>query len=193
MSLPPEREATRAIDVAIRARSCCPPWIRALSAAPSRPLFVPAARRSIRFAHVMPTHHRRAFRHLVELPCQVVRMRDFRLVARTALDLSSDGMYVAADVPVLTGEPLLVSFRAPRTERWIDADAHVARVVHGRRPGDRGLGLGIAFAGLDDEARHLLFQRLASLRPAPRGRRERGGHARRTDALAAPAHAFARA
>lgn len=93
-------------------------------------------------------------------------------------------MLAIADEPVLTGEPLLVSFRVPRTERWIDADAIVARVVHGRRPGDRGRELGIAFAGLDEEARHLLFQKLAMLRPASRGARTKGGHARRAEMYA---------
>ncbi len=58
----------------------------------------------------MPTYHRRAFRHAVSVPCQVVRERDFRLVADRALDLSTDGMLVPLDLPVLTGEPLLVSF-----------------------------------------------------------------------------------
>ena len=124
----------------------------------------------------MSKPHRRAFRHAVDLGCSIVRERDFRLVADRAVDLSTDGMLVATDHPVLTGEPVIVSFRVPRSSRWIDAEAVVTRVVHGRRPGDRGRRLGLAFRGLDDDARHLLFQQLralppASLRTASRARR----------------------
>jgi PilZ domain len=129
----------------------------------------------------MPIHHRRAFRHAVTLPCQVVRERDFRLVADVAVDLSTDGMLVPTGLRVLTGEPLLVSFRAPRSQRWLDASAVVTRVVHGRRPGDGGRALGISFQGLDHEARQLLFRQLRDVPPATLGN-ARGRHDRRTNA-----------
>jgi hypothetical protein len=109
---------------------------------------------------------RRAFRREVLLSCQVVRERDFRRVSSLAIDLSTHGMLVAAERRVLTGEPLLVSFRAPRSDRWLDVSATVARVVHGRRPGDRGLCLGLSFHGLDADAERLLFRQLRGL-PAP--------------------------
>ena len=125
----------------------------------------------------MPVHHRRAFRHAVQIRCQVVRERDFRVIADRAVDLSTDGMLVPTEAAVLTGEPVIVSFLAPRSKRWIDAQATVARVVHGRRPGDHGRGLGLAFHGLDREARHALFQGLRAQPPAaPRAPRD---HARR--------------
>lgn len=111
-------------------------------------------------------HPRRAFRREVLLSCQVVRERDFRLVSELALDLSTQGMLVATDLRVLTGEPLLVSFRPPRSNRFLDVAATVARVVHGRRPGDRGRCLGLSFHGLDAAAERLLFQHLRGL-PAP--------------------------
>ena len=60
---------------------------------------------------------RRSPRRGVLLRCQVVRERDFRLVADLALDLSTEGMLVSTDARVLTGEPLLVSFRVPRLTR----------------------------------------------------------------------------
>lgn len=109
---------------------------------------------------------RRAFRREVLLSCQVVRERDFHLVSRLALDLSTGGMLVSTDLRVLTGEPLLVSFRPPRSDKWLDVSATVARVVHGRRPGDRGRCLGISFDGLDKAEERLLFQHLRGL-PAP--------------------------
>ena len=114
----------------------------------------------------MQAHHRKSFRHAVDLGCQIVRERDFRLVATCALDLSTDGLLAATDLPVLTGEALVVSFRAPRSSRWIDAEAVVTRVDHGRRPGERGRRLGIAFHGLGQEERHHLFQALRMLPPA---------------------------
>jgi hypothetical protein len=129
----------------------------------------------------MPLHHRRAFRHAVSIPCQVVRARDFRLVADVALDLSTAGMRVPTAQRVLTGEDLLVSFRAPRSGAWIDAGAVVARVVHGRRPGDTGRSLGLVFHDLGPEDRQMLFGALKSLPPVARGG-ARGGHGRRTEA-----------
>jgi hypothetical protein len=128
----------------------------------------------------MLTHHRRAFRHAVALPCQIVRERDFRLIAEVSLDLSTEGMLVPTDLRVLTGEPLVVSFRPPRSGRWIDTEAVVARVIHGRRPGDAGRRLGLSFQGLTPAARQLLFQELRTLPPAQR-RDAQGRHARRTD------------
>jgi PilZ domain len=110
-------------------------------------------------------HPRRAFRREVLLTCQVVRERDFRLVSDLALDLSTDGMLVATEHGVLTGEPLLVSFRPPRSDRWLDVSATVARVVHGRRPGDRGRCLGLVFDGIDPRTRGLLFRHLRGLPP----------------------------
>jgi len=127
----------------------------------------------------MPTPPRRAFRHAVDLRCQIVRRRDFRLVAERAVDLSTDGMLVHAALPVLTGEPVLVSFQVPRSSRWIDADALVARVSHGRRAGEGDRRLGIVFQGLEHDERHHLFQQLRLLPAASRGRRPRETHPRR--------------
>lgn len=131
----------------------------------------------------MPTLHRRAFRHAVDLSCQIVRERDFRLVGDRAVDLSTDGMLVKTTRPVLTGEVVLVSFRPPRSARWIDAQATVTRVVHGRRPGERERRIGLAFHGLDEETRHLLFRELrgvpaaekVGVRGGTRERARRGG------------------
>jgi hypothetical protein len=123
-----------------------------------------------------PNPHRHAFRHALSLACQVVRLRDFRLIADTALDLSTRGMFAATRDRVLTGEELLVSFRVPRSNRWMDVDATVVRVSHGRRPGDRGRALGLQFHGVDERSRRILFEALRFFPPtsgvrlrAPRG------------------------
>jgi hypothetical protein len=106
------------------------------------------------------------FRRFVRIDCQVVRERDFRMVGDLALDLSTKGMLVrAAGVRVLTGEELLVAFRPPRSNQWIDTQATVARVVHGRRPGDTGLSFGIEFYGMDRSQEELLFDKLRGLSP----------------------------
>jgi c-di-GMP-binding flagellar brake protein YcgR len=109
--------------------------------------------------------HRRAFRREVLLSCQVVRERDFRLVSELALDLSTDGMLVSTRERVLTGEELLVSFRAPRLGQWIDAFATVMRVIHGRRPTDRGRCLGLTFHAIDEASKNAVFRALRGLPP----------------------------
>ena len=115
---------------------------------------------------------RRVTRRAIRVECQVVRERDFRLVASQGVDLSPTGMLVATEERVLTGEPLLVTFRLPRTERWFDTEGTIARVVHGRRPGDRGRCFGLEFHQLDAETRRLLARALRDV-PPPVPKRER--------------------
>ena len=106
---------------------------------------------------------RQSFRRFVRIDCQVVREHDFKLIGDLALDLSTKGMLVRARTRVLTGEELLVAFRPPRCNRWIDAQATVARVVHGRRPGDTGLAFGIEFHGMDRAYEELIFDKLRGM------------------------------
>ncbi len=113
-----------------------------------------------------PRMNRRTFRREVLLGCQVVRERDFRLVSSLAFDLSTGGMQVLTGTQVLTGEPLLVSFRAPQTGAWFDLPATVARVLHGRRPGDRGRCLGLEFDPMAESDAFSLFEGLRGLPPA---------------------------
>ncbi len=107
---------------------------------------------------------RSAFRRFVRIDCQVVREHDFRLVGDLALDLSTKGMLVrGCGVRLLTGEELLVAFRPPRSNVWIDAQGIVARVLHGRRPGDTGLSFGIEFHEMEKEHEELLFEKLRGM------------------------------
>jgi hypothetical protein len=114
---------------------------------------------------------RRAFRRYVRLDCQVVREHDFKLVGELALDLSEIGILVATRERILTGEDVVVCFKPPSSNRFVDALGHVARVVHGRRPGDRGRCLGIELYGMDDADREHLWQCLRGL-PAPEALRD---------------------
>lgn len=116
---------------------------------------------------------RKHFRRYVRLDCQVVREFDFKLVGDLALDLSPRGMLVRAApkssssgaraMPVLTGEEMIVSFKPPRSNTWFDAQAVVARVVHGRRPGDYGLSYGLEFQNMSQDEEHALFDQLRGM------------------------------
>lgn len=115
---------------------------------------------------------RKHFRRHVLLDCQVVREHDFKLVADLAVDMSPRGMRVRAkapvagaprSMPVLTGEEVLVSFKPPRSNTWIDTHGVIARVVHGRRPGDNGMAYGIEFSALSIDEEHRLFEHLRGM------------------------------
>lgn len=115
----------------------------------------------------------RGARYTAKLCCQVVRERDFRLVADRILDLSPGGALVGPCDPVLTGERVILSFAA-LGGRYVDAEAIVARVVHGRRGGEHTRYLGLSFEGLDQDSLAALHELLQWAVPAPPGaRRER--------------------
>ena len=109
---------------------------------------------------------RRSFRRYVRVDCQVVREHDFKLIGDLGLDLSTDGMRVRGVHRVLSGEEVMVSFRPPRSNQYLDLTATVARVLHGRRPGDRGLAFGLEFHGVAKDAYAVLFEKLRGLEPA---------------------------
>lgn len=114
---------------------------------------------------------RRPARHTVRLACQVVRERDFRLVADRIENLSTYGMLVSPADPVLTGEKLIVSFRLPDTGKWFDVCATVRRVVHGRRPHETTRKLGLEFDELRPYERYQLKRALAFRPVTPPGGR----------------------
>lgn len=126
--------------------------------------------------------HRRSTRHAVKLVCQVVRERDFQLVADRIVNLSSSGLFVSPADPALTGERLIVSFQIPHSGYWVDAEATVARVVHGRRPGEFTRGLALELENVDEIPQLILGRALRRCPPAPPG--HRSGR-RRLTALAA--------
>ncbi|MBX3259055.1 MAG: PilZ domain-containing protein [Labilithrix sp.] len=111
----------------------------------------------------LPEPIRTSFRRYVRLDCQVVREHDFRLVGDLALDLSTRGMLVRARQRVLTGEEVVVAFKPPRSNAWFDAQGVIARVLHGRRPGDYGLSFGVEFVNLSKEDELILFESLRGI------------------------------
>ncbi len=119
----------------------------------------------------VPRNQRVSTRHAVELSCQVVRERDFRLVGDTTLDLSAEGMLVRSVADLTPGEDVLVSFHAKKLGIWFDMDARVARVIRGRRPTDRGRAIGLRFHDISPISRLILRGHLRRL-PPPVPRRE---------------------
>jgi hypothetical protein len=103
---------------------------------------------------------RRASRRAVDVACQVVRERGFVLLGERGTDLSPEGMLVPCAArmtrAVTAGEEVIVTFRVPGTERWIDTLATVARVVRGHRRGDGGPAIGLRFAPLSAEDNRLV-------------------------------------
>jgi c-di-GMP-binding flagellar brake protein YcgR len=114
---------------------------------------------------LVPVQQRRIMRRAIRVECQIVRERDFRLVGSRALDLSPQGMLVMTQAPILTGEPLIVCFKLPMSDWWFDTEATVARVVHGRRPGDRGRAFGLEFETLEPQAQAFLRRALRGVPP----------------------------
>ena len=128
-----------------------------------------------------PRSHHRLPRHILSSPCQVVREHDFRLVADRLIDLSVTGALVAPADPVLTGERLLLSFQLPHSHYWLDAEAIVTRVVHGRRPGEHTRALALFFDGISGLSRYMIRHALDYLPPAPP--RHRSGRRMEPDLL----------
>ena len=112
---------------------------------------------------------RRSPRRDVDLPCQAVAEEGFRLLGDRVLDLSPEGMMLSvnadSDAEVKVGESVIVTFRAPRSEDWIDAEAVVARVIRGERATDKGRAVGLRFVKQDPVDAILLRARLSKLAP----------------------------
>lgn len=66
-------------------------------------------------------------------------------------------MLVPSDLAVERGENVIVSFEARPLGVWFDTEATVARIVSGRREGDRGQpGVALSFTTLDRVKRFIL-------------------------------------
>ncbi len=115
--------------------------------------------------HFVRKNDRREVRRSVKLTCQVVREKDFTLVSDQAVDLSPDGMLVLSDRDLSPGENVFVTFRATSLGLWFDTEARVARVVNGRRRGDRGRAIGLSFSTLDRVKRLILRGHLRRVPP----------------------------
>jgi hypothetical protein len=98
-------------------------------------------------------------------------MDDWRLIGNRVIDLSPQGMLLLSDERIEEGTSLVVSFQATELPIWFDTFAKVARVVQGRRPGDRGRAIGVHFETLPAVSRLILRGHLGRL-PETRAARE---------------------
>ena len=110
---------------------------------------------------------RREMRRALRLNCQVVRDRDFSLIAERSIDLSPDGMLVACDVGALQpGETVFVTFRATNLDIWFDSEATVRRIVRAKRHGDKGeRAVGLEFTSMSRVKRFILRGHLRRVPP----------------------------
>ena len=120
---------------------------------------------------------RRSTRRFVDLPCQAVAEEGFRLLGERVLDLSPEGMQVESRAQVRVGESVLVSFRAPHGDDWMDAEAEVARVVRGQRGTDKGRSIGLRFTHQNLFDRVMLRERLKNIAPPVPARQLRRDYA----------------
>jgi hypothetical protein len=127
---------------------------------------------------------RRAVHRAARTRCQAVGTAGFRLIGDRILDMSPQGVLVAADSGCQLGDEVIVSFQAPGQDGlWMDAETEVARVIGGWRDGDPGYAVGLDFKYFERIDRNELLSRLAGTPPPLpqrriRSARERGMYAR---------------
>jgi len=110
---------------------------------------------------------RKAVRRALHVPCQV--MLGGALLSRRGLDISPRGLLVASDAVVKPGERVRISIHLPLTRAWLRASATVARVVLGRREGDRERALALELDPLDADTELFLSEYLKGI-PVPLAR-----------------------
>ena len=105
----------------------------------------------------------RSPRFSMRLNCQVVRERDFKLVATSVMNVSESGLLVDADVPVRYGEKIILTFYSPAVKDWIDAEGTVTRISHGPRWMARKQAFGVAFDSIDKDSKRNIRRSMAAL------------------------------
>jgi PilZ domain len=116
--------------------------------------------------NLIQLQERRAIRRAIQIDCEVVRERDFKLVGKKTFDLSTDGMLVPTSLDVDPGDELIVSFYMTPLGIHFDTEATAARIIRGVRREDReGPCVGVKFRPLDPIARHILRGALRRVPP----------------------------
>lgn len=111
---------------------------------------------------------RRTTRRAVSMDCDVLSRYWDESVPFVALDLSVEGMWLDATLPLEVGESLTIRFMPPkwRSSRPLVVNAEVRRVDFSRRLKDSGApGMGIAFVDLTPWERDALRVALEGLPP----------------------------
>ncbi len=113
---------------------------------------------------------RRARRHAIELPCEIITNRWDEPVAHWASDVSAFGMWIPTSFPLKPGERVVVSFKPPAGpwsgRRWRNREvtvfAKVARTTSSGRRSRRHIataprsGMGLEFSDLTRRERRTL-------------------------------------
>ncbi len=99
----------------------------------------------------------------MRMACQVVRERDFKLVATSVMNVSESGLFVDADEPVRFGEKIIVTFYSPAAKTWIDAEGTVARLALGPKWMGRKMAFGVAFDQIDAASQKNIRRSMAAL------------------------------
>jgi len=101
----------------------------------------------------------------VETECQCLSVDDFRLLGTEVVDLSPHGMRIRAQELAEVGDQVVLSFRAPGSTEWLDAEARVVRIVWGNREADQGTELGLEFTEISLDTRFRLRCYLREIPP----------------------------
>lgn len=107
-------------------------------------------------------------RRLARVCCEAVAAEGFTHVGGTLRDFSEEGMLLQASTPLVLGEELYLSFRAPRTTQWVSLVAHVSRAYRTR---DQACLAGITISDMDSVERSILMGAISLLPMRPRSRR----------------------
>ena len=114
---------------------------------------------------IVHARDRRSSRRTVRISCEVVRTRDYKLVGKSVIDLSEDGMQFAALRDVDVGEDVQVFFRVPRSDAYLFAEAKDRVAIAGQRPGDEGRAYAIRFGDVQEHAGRALRASLGRFPP----------------------------
>lgn len=119
--------------------------------------------------HEIPQIKRRTSpRRLARVCCEAVVADGFTHVGGTLHDFSEEGMLLEASKPLVLGEELYVSFRAPRTTQWVSLVAHVSRTYRAR---DQTCLAGLTISEMDGVERSILMGAISLLPVRPQSRR----------------------
>jgi hypothetical protein len=108
---------------------------------------------------------RHTARHNVHLPCRLISLSDFRILGERTLDVSTRGAQVSCEQHVRVGTDVLLSFALPHSDRWIDAEAVVTRVMHARRLFDGIRSVGLSFVNFDRLSSVMLASKVGHVPP----------------------------
>jgi Tfp pilus assembly protein PilZ len=113
---------------------------------------------------VVTRENRMVMRHAIEVPCQIVRERDMKLLGTRTVDLSAGGLLLPSEMDVDIGEDVMVSFRATTFGLLFATSGSVARVLDVRRAKDKQRCVGVHFE-LPALSRHYLRGALRRVPP----------------------------